>query len=85
VDEIGEILFPKAEWLILTEPDNTRALPTSDLADFIPIDFCRDRVVITTSVEDALEKAVELSGPEDVILVTGSLYLVGEAKEVLED
>lgn len=41
--------------------------------------FSKDNVKITYNVRDALEKAFQLAGREDLILVTGSLYLVGDA------
>jgi len=37
--------------------------------------------VICTPVHEAIEQAKQLAGPEDVILVTGSVFLVGEARE----
>jgi dihydrofolate synthase/folylpolyglutamate synthase len=37
--------------------------------------------VIYTPVHEAIEQAKKLAGPEDVILVTGSVFLVGEARE----
>ena len=37
--------------------------------------------VISTPVHEAIEQAKQLAGPEDVILVTGSVFLVGEARE----
>lgn len=85
VYEIAEILFPKAELLILTAPENTRALSAGEIAKSVPADFDRDRVVITPSVAVALRKAVELSPADNLILITGSLYLVGEAQQILQD
>ncbi len=35
------------------------------------------------SVAEALERALELAEPDDLILVTGSLYVVGEARTLL--
>lgn len=38
---------------------------------------------ISYNIQDALSKAFSMAGDSDVILITGSLYLVGEAKEAL--
>lgn len=84
LDEISKTLFPKADILILTKPDNTRAFNADEIAGAIPEGIDRSRVVMTRSVGDGLEKAVELSSAESIILVTGSLYLVGEAQKILE-
>jgi dihydrofolate synthase/folylpolyglutamate synthase len=39
--------------------------------------------VLSTGVADALRKAERLCEAGDVIVVTGSFYTIGEAKEVL--
>jgi dihydrofolate synthase/folylpolyglutamate synthase len=39
--------------------------------------------VVATSVGDALLRAGEAAGTDDLILVTGSLYVVGEARRRL--
>ena len=38
---------------------------------------------VTSSVGNAIASAKELAGPEDLVLITGSFALVGEALEVL--
>jgi len=40
-------------------------------------------IFLTTGVEDAVVKAKELAKPADLILITGSLFLVGEARAIL--
>lgn len=78
--EIAEILFPKADKLILTKPDNPRSMETSDLAEFAR----NDEMYQTETVAEALKKAAEISDENDLILVTGSLYLIGEAQKILK-
>jgi folylpolyglutamate synthase/dihydropteroate synthase len=42
--------------------------------------------LIQTQIKDpfpALEEALRLTGPEDTLLITGSLYLVGETLKAL--
>ena len=83
VDEITSILFPKANKLILTQPDNSRALLAGHLKSYVPDDFPPANVFTTTSVLEAVEKAQKVSAKRDLILVTGSLYLVGDVKRIL--
>jgi len=40
---------------------------------------------ITESLPKALEKALQMADPEDVILVTGSIFLVAEARDYLSN
>lgn len=78
---IAEILWPRAERLILTRPSNSRAMTAEELAVFVPDGFDRSKLVLTDSVSDALKTAVG----DELVLVTGSLYLVGEVKKLLNN
>ena len=40
-------------------------------------------LIIIRDAKKALEEAIKSAKPDDLILVTGSLYLVGEIKRVL--
>lgn len=82
--EIGEILFPKAEKLVLTKPDNPRAMEVSALKEFVPNFISKEKLFLSENVSDALKKAKEISTETNLILVTGSLYLVGEAQKILQ-
>lgn len=85
VREMLSILLPRTHKLILTKPDNSRATPTGELLKEAPKTFDRDKIVVSESLEDALTKAGEISTENEIILVTGSLYLVGEAKRILNN
>jgi dihydrofolate synthase/folylpolyglutamate synthase len=84
LSEIGAILFPKAERLIFTKPDNPRSSDVSELMRFLPENFDIGNVFAVERVEDSLKKAFEISA-ENLICVTGSLYLVGEAQKILSN
>ncbi len=85
VAETGAILFPIAENLILTRPDNTRAISAEAILADIPDEIDRPNVVLTDSVDAAIAKAQDVTSADGVIVVTGSLYLVGEVKRILSD
>ncbi|HLX44515.1 MAG TPA: folylpolyglutamate synthase/dihydrofolate synthase family protein [Bryobacteraceae bacterium] len=74
VDEIAGILFPLADDLIFTAPANARALRPESLVEIA------GRGETASTVADALAKARERSTADDVIVITGSLFLVGEAR-----
>lgn len=82
---IAEILFPKAAKLIFTKPANPRAMETKDLMKFLPKIFNREKAFETQTVSEAVELARKISSAEDLICVTGSLYLVGEARKQLAE
>jgi len=74
----GELL-PRADHVILTKAVTERAEDPRSIAR-----FARGKnVILTNSVSDAVEKARSLARADDVILVTGSLYVAGEAREML--
>ncbi|MBC7899669.1 MAG: bifunctional folylpolyglutamate synthase/dihydrofolate synthase [Saprospiraceae bacterium] len=82
--EIASVLFPKIEILILTKPENTRALEAAEILNMIP-DQGLKKVVLTGNVAEAIKIAREVYAPDGLICVTGSLYLVGEAKKILNN
>ena len=78
VDEIAGLLFPRADSVILTEPRQPRAISAPLLAE-----ITGHLAVQSTVVQDpgeALERALGMAGPDDVIFATGSLYLAGDLR-----
>lgn len=80
---IASILFPLAANIVLTEPENSRALSYEELLEQVPADISRLNVFTTDRVENALTIAETVTADNGIILVTGSLYLVGEVKRIL--
>jgi len=78
VDEIAGLLFPHASAVILTSPAQSRAISAPVLAE-MTAHHARQAEVIADPYQ-ALERALELAAPDDVIFVTGSLYLVGDIR-----
>jgi dihydrofolate synthase/folylpolyglutamate synthase len=76
IDEVAGVLFPIATELILTAPDTSRALRPEALAEFA------GRGSIEPDVESAINYARTHAADEDVIVITGSLFLVGEARRL---
>lgn len=84
--EIAATLFPVADRLILTQPDNARAASPEMLARLVPSDFDSGRITLAPSVREALAFAFDEAERGHTICVTGSLYLVGEGlKTVIGD
>lgn len=75
-------LFPLARTIVLTEAANSRSLSYKLLLKRMPHDASRERVFATDNVDSALEVASE-ADPDAVIVVAGSLYLVGEVRKRL--
>lgn len=77
IGEIAEILFPLAERVIATRADNPRSAT--------PDEIRTAAVRTSTDIEDApdvasaVERAISLARPKGVVVITGSIYIVGEA------
>jgi dihydrofolate synthase / folylpolyglutamate synthase len=81
IAEIAEILFPLAERVVVTQADNPRSATAKEIREAA--------VRISTEMEDAvdvpaaLQRARTLAAPDSVVVVTGSIYIVGEAMRAL--
>jgi dihydrofolate synthase/folylpolyglutamate synthase len=85
LNEMAEALFPKANTLILTQMDNPRAAELEYLVESVPATFPKERVRTATTVTEALQLAMQLTPTGGLVCVTGSLYLVGAAQQLLEE
>jgi len=76
IAEIGGILFPLADELILTAP----ALAAARAAAPEELLALAGRGRTAANIGEALDLAAREASAEDVIFITGSLFLVGEAR-----
>jgi dihydrofolate synthase/folylpolyglutamate synthase len=83
LQDMASLLFPLANELILTEIDNPRAASIQDLIGAIPSDFDRTKISTVSSVIEAVLKARDITPEDGLICITGSLYLIGAAQEIL--
>ncbi|MGH9535277.1 MAG: bifunctional folylpolyglutamate synthase/dihydrofolate synthase [Terriglobales bacterium] len=80
VGEMAEILFPRARHVILTAPAHPRALSPAALAAQVQ-GATLTPLEIASDLPAALARARDLAVAEGApILLTGSLYLVGQAR-----
>lgn len=72
---IANIIAPRASVVVATRADDHRALPPADIA----IAFCPGvaDIRIVEDPVDALECALEVASPEDLVCVTGSFHVAG--------
>jgi dihydrofolate synthase/folylpolyglutamate synthase len=78
VDEVAGILFPAAYRVILTQVGQARAVSARALAALVS--HHHPEVSVTGGLREALARAKAEASERDIIVVTGSLFLVGEAK-----
>lgn len=78
---LSSALAGRADLVLATQARSPRAAPASDLRQALERAGVRAREVST--VEDALDHARRETAGSGVVLVTGSLYLVGDALQLL--
>jgi len=77
IKEIAEILFPLSERVILTHADSPRAATAAEIAAMAA--HTQAEMVEEPSISNALERAAKSAGDRDVVVITGSIYVVGAA------
>jgi dihydrofolate synthase/folylpolyglutamate synthase len=83
VDEVCGLLFPRASRVILTEPRQKRAISVQALASMTG--HFAQHVEKAADPAQAVKQALELARPDDVIFITGSLYLAGDLRPFLRE
>jgi dihydrofolate synthase/folylpolyglutamate synthase len=81
VSEIAEILFPIAEHVIATLAENPRSATPDEIrqaASRVATDIQEAGNVVS-----ALDAARRIAGPGGLVVITGSIYIVGEAMREL--
>ena len=83
MQEMAEILFPIAEHVIVTQAGNPRSASPDEIrqaaarvAASIDLEGAKD-------VASALERARKVAGAGGLVVVTGSIYIVGETMRIL--
>jgi dihydrofolate synthase/folylpolyglutamate synthase len=81
IAEIADILFPLAERVIATHAANPRAATPEEIESAAA--HTGTEIIREDNVRSALEHARMLAGSRGVVVITGSIYIVGEALSIL--
>lgn len=81
IHEIAGILFPLAERVIVAQAENPRAATTEEIAEMAA--HTHTEIIQEKTVRSALERAACLSTGKSVVVITGSIYIVGQALGIL--
>ncbi|WP_066353103.1 glutamate ligase domain-containing protein [Fervidicola ferrireducens] len=86
VDMLSEII-PIADSIITTRPDSPRALSAAELAESIkrlPFEKIPE-IYISDDIAEAVDVALNMAAPDDVVVFAGSLYLIGKVRSLLKN
>jgi dihydrofolate synthase / folylpolyglutamate synthase len=81
ISEMAEILFPLAKKVIATRPENPRAASPEEIQQ-AAVRTAAD-IEAVDDVRRAVERAHTLAGDGAVLVITGSIYLVGEVMQII--
>jgi dihydrofolate synthase / folylpolyglutamate synthase len=81
--EIAEILFPIARHVIVTPANNPRSASPDEIRQAASRVAAGIDIEEAEDVASALERAREIAGRGGLVVVTGSIYIVGEAMRML--
>ncbi len=82
IAEVAQILFPLVQQVVATRARNPRSAEVEEIRALTQ-GICKD-IQGEDGVSAALERARRLAGSEGVVVVAGSIYVVGEAMEALQ-
>jgi dihydrofolate synthase/folylpolyglutamate synthase len=82
LEEMGEILFPIADLLVLTVIENPRCASVETLGS-VADRFAKGKVMKAQSSAQALRIATERTSTDGLICIAGSLYLIGELRPLI--
>lgn len=83
IERMTDILFPLAETVILTRFPYFRGCPPEELMQRIAAGD--KKILCEPDTGRAFRMARKLAGPDGVVLVAGSLFLVGEIKKIVRN
>lgn len=82
IPEMLQILAPVAQHLILTHADSPRAATAAEIQAMEPA--LTSDAILAANVPAALAKAAEVTTPNGLVVITGSIYIVGAALAQLQ-
>jgi folylpolyglutamate synthase/dihydropteroate synthase len=77
--DLLRVILPAADACYVTQAHHAKATPGLEMQGMVR-DLGRDAEALPT-VHEALRRAVSAAGERDLVLVTGSLFVVAEARE----
>ncbi len=83
VDHMIEELVPIADKIVVTEANIFRAMKAEDLA--AKIEKINNNVIVESNIEKAIQKTFELANENDLIVFSGSLYLIGDVRTIVKN
>jgi dihydrofolate synthase/folylpolyglutamate synthase len=83
IDEMLKIITPIADLVIVTKSSNERACNPVVLKDKVLKAGFKKEIVVKEKLKDAIAFVKSVAKKDDLIIITGSLFTVGDARDIL--
>lgn len=80
-DHMLSLLVPMADVIIATEANTDRKLDAGRMKEQIEKTWTKEEVIVEKHIQNAVERALIIANENDLILFTGSLYMIGEVRD----
>ncbi|WP_053956109.1 bifunctional folylpolyglutamate synthase/dihydrofolate synthase [Inediibacterium massiliense] len=81
-EKMLDIIIPLANKVVITKPNNPRALEVEKLGK--KIEKYKKEIWIKENIKDAVDTSLSIANERDVIVFAGSLYMIGEVRSILK-
>jgi len=82
IEKMLSIIVPLAKKIIITKTKNSRAWNIYEIKNNLEKNFLSAEIIDIDGVKNAVSHALSVAEDKDIICVTGSLYTVGEARDL---
>lgn len=83
VGAVLEDLIPLMNKVIVTQPNNPRAMAAEDLYKMLK-GFAKESYSYKT-IGEAIQAALDMTGRDEALIFAGSLYMIGEVRSILKN
>ncbi len=83
VDDMLKEIIPLADKIIITKPDSPRAAEPETIAD-VAEKYTPHPIILEDSIPRAVKIALSLAEPKDLVVISGSLYTISEARKAVQ-
>ena len=84
IKKMLDLIVPISDVVIATKSSSNRAFSPNKIKHLIHDIDCKKQILIFDNIKNSIEKAYFISKDKDLILIAGSLYTIGEAKDYFD-
>ena len=84
INQMIKEIYSLCQKIIITKPDNLRAADSELVKNIASSYFSNEQIIVTHTIPDAIDQGLKHASNDDIVLITGSLYLISEVMDYFE-